>query len=201
MLHIKISLLLDFIYYSSVPNRSAGTYAEFRLRRWRHGMFFDWLCKTEVLLTAKWKCWPNKSVAVQNSKKTISMLLPNKHVGRQTHTWHGLWFKIIVENTAFGRQKLTKKTNFSHCQHAVKIIHGKKNIYGYTWAMQRANTLETQHIQGGIDIFPFFPSFPFISVLIFVEKQWPCCCQIRVSLGTFSKKIKNMSPCSFGSQE
>ena len=39
----------------------------------------------------------------------------------------------------------------------------KKSIYGYTWAMQRANTLETQHIQGGIDIFPFFPSFPFIS--------------------------------------
>ena len=32
--------------YSGVPNRSAGTYAEFRLRRWRHGKFFDLLFKT-----------------------------------------------------------------------------------------------------------------------------------------------------------
>jgi len=29
-----------------LPNRSAGTYAEFRLRRWRHGKFFDLLFKT-----------------------------------------------------------------------------------------------------------------------------------------------------------
>ena len=34
------------ITYSGVPNRSAGTYAEFRLRRWRHGKFFDLLFKT-----------------------------------------------------------------------------------------------------------------------------------------------------------
>ena len=32
--------------YSGVPNRSAGTYAEFRLRRWRHGKFFNLLFKT-----------------------------------------------------------------------------------------------------------------------------------------------------------
>ena len=32
--------------YSGVPNRSAGTYAEFRLRRWRHGKFFYFLFKT-----------------------------------------------------------------------------------------------------------------------------------------------------------
>ena len=32
--------------YSGVLNRSAGTYAEFRLRRWRHGKFFDLLFKT-----------------------------------------------------------------------------------------------------------------------------------------------------------
>ena len=32
--------------YSGVPYRSAGTYAEFRLKRWRHGKFYDFLFKT-----------------------------------------------------------------------------------------------------------------------------------------------------------
>ena len=117
-----------------------------------------------LLLTAKWKCWPNKSVAAQDSKKTISMLLPNKHVGRQTHTWHGLWFKIIAEKVEKNMhlvqpdwQKLTQHwlewviINILWRSFKVKIKYllvflsnGKSK---YTW--------DTTYLRG-IGIFPFF---------------------------------------------
>ena len=60
--------------------------------------------------------------------------------------------------------------------------------------MQRANTLETQHIQGGIDIFPFFFIFPFISVLIFVEKSMTILLPNKsVSGHIFQKKNEHVS--------
>ena len=70
----------------------------------------------------------------------------------------------------------------------------KKSVYGYSWAMQRANILETQHIQGGIDIFPFFFIFPFISVLIFVEKSMTVLLPNKsVSGHIFQKKNEHVS--------
>ena len=42
---IKLKYLFSF-NYSGVPNRSAGTYAEFRLKRVRYEKFFYLLFKT-----------------------------------------------------------------------------------------------------------------------------------------------------------
>ena len=48
------------------------------------------------------------------------------------------------------------------------------------------------------DIFNLFPLFQSRYLW---KNRWPCCCQIRVFLCTFSKKLMSMSPCSFGTQE